>query len=317
MDATHALFERLIDYAGLFPPAQLDMAPAVEEFGVLRKGPWAWMAGRFIVPASRTFELCEELEDLDFRGDPYALSVIIDAGADPRAWLGEASNRLASVAKLQAEGLPVRIEALEVPVPPIQAARDTYDSVIGQFGMLAQNAGLRDLPTYIEIPRTDGWQRVLPGAMAAIARGKFGAKLRCGGVAASAFPSSEEVAAFISAAFEHDVAFKATAGLHHPVRHPDAATGFVMHGFLNVLAAAIFVRDGAGAAELAEMLEERDERAFGLGADTFTWRARAASLHQIEITRAGGFVSYGSCSFEEPVQDLIALHMLAPANVNA
>ncbi|MFN2528826.1 MAG: hypothetical protein ABR584_08955 [Candidatus Baltobacteraceae bacterium] len=312
MEASTALFNALIDYAGLFPPAELQMQPAAEEYDTVRTGEWAWMCGRFIVPASRVFELCEELEDLTDRSDlqPYPLSVIIDSGTDPLAWLGKATGLLGTLVKCNAEGMPVRIEALEVPVPPVCAARDTYDPVIGQFGMAAQNAGLRKLPIYVEIPRTDRYTDLLPGAMAAVARAKFGAKIRCGGATQAAVPSSAEVGAFLRAAFAENVAFKATAGLHHPVRHRDAQTGFFMHGFLNMLAATIFIRDGATDDELLDILEEQDKNAFTVTADAFSWRHRTASVQQIQGARSAGFVSYGSCSFEEPVQDLMALGIL-------
>lgn len=270
------------------------------------------MCGRFIVPASRVFELCEELEDLADGAvfQPYPLSVIVDAGTDPRAWLGNATSLLETLVKCNAEGMPVRIEALEVPVPAVAAVRDTYDPVIGQFGMVAQNAGLRELPIYIEIPRTDRYADLLPGAMAAISRAKFGAKIRCGGATQASFPSSAEVAPFLRAAFAENVPFKATAGLHHPVRHLDPQTGFVLHGFLNILAAAIFIREDASDEEIIEILEERDEKAFTVTTDVFSWRNRTASVPQIQVARSTGFVAYGSCSFEEPVQDLMALGML-------
>ncbi|MDP9018229.1 MAG: hypothetical protein M3N19_07905 [Candidatus Eremiobacteraeota bacterium] len=308
MDATHALFENLIDYAGLFPPAELEVEPAVEEYDTLRQGARAWMLGRFILPASRVFEVCEQIG----QGDPFPLSVIVDGGSDPVAWLTTATARLATVVQAST-GNPIRVEALEVPVPPPAAARDTYDSVIAQFGMVAHNAGLRGLPIFVELTRDAQWERLLPGAMAALARAKFGAKLRCGGVVQTAFPTSEQIAAFVRAAYEHEVPFKATAGLHHPVRRRDPGTGLLMHGFLNLLAATLFIRDGAGDQEVIEILEERDEAAFRLAPDTFSWRERSASLHEIQVGRKSGLISYGSCSVEEPVGDLIALNMLQPS----
>lgn len=312
MEATRALLQGLIDYAGLFPPAGLEMQPAAEEYALVREGSWSWMCGRFVVPVSRAFELGEVLEDLADGGtiDPYPLSAIVDAGTDPRTWLANATNSLATLVKLGGEQLPVRVEALEVPAPVLGAARDTYDPVIGQFGMIAQNSGLRDLPIYVEIPRADGWLQLLRGAMAAVARAKFGAKIRCGGFTAAAFPASEEIAAFLRATFEENVPFKATAGLHHPVRRRDPATGFTMHGFLNILAATMFIRDGALDEEIVEILEERDENAFSLAPDSFSWRHRSASVNQIQVTRSNGFIAYGSCSIEEPVGDLIALGMV-------
>ena len=108
------------------------------------------------------------------------------------------------------------------------------------MAMLAERYGVRNRPIYIEIPRDERWAELLPGALGALARYGLGAKIRCGGIVASAFPSVDEVATFIAAAAEHRVPFKATAGLHHPVRHFNEPSGFTMHGFLNLLCASVF-----------------------------------------------------------------------------
>lgn len=308
MDATRALFERLIDYAGLFPPAELSMAAAVQEYAAICSGSHAWMAGRFIVPASRAFELGAELEREPER--TFACSAAVDADPDPRAWMNSAAVRLQTLADARAQAPRVRLEVLECRVPAPPAARDTFDSVIGQLGMLAHNAGLREIRTYVELPRTAAWDALLPGAMAALKRTGFGAKIRCGGRAQSDVPSSAELAAFIVAATQAEVAFKATAGLHHPLRRHDGGTGLLMHGFVNVLAAVLCAMDGDSAAQLSTILDEEDATAFSLTAEGLSWRGRAFGPQAIAAARERGLVSYGSCSFEEPVEDLIALGML-------
>jgi hypothetical protein len=138
-----------------------------------------------------------------------------------------------------------------------------------------------------------------------------GAKIRCGGVTADAFPPVEAVAAFVAACRDAGVPFKATAGLHHPVRHTDAATGFVMHGFLNLLAAAVLAHaDGLAEAEIAALLAEEDPEAFAVGPDGLAARGRFAGAAEIAAARRDLFVAYGSCSFGEPVEDLQALGVL-------
>jgi hypothetical protein len=132
-----------------------------------------------------------------------------------------------------------------------------------------------------------------------------GAKIRCGGVTADAFPPPEAVAAFVAACRDAGVRFKATAGLHHPVRHVDPATGFHMHGFLNLLAAAVFAHaDGLGEDELAALLAEEDPDAFTVDADGLAAHGHHADARAIAAARAELFVAYGSCSFTEPVEDL-------------
>ena len=138
--------------------------------------------------------------------------------------------------------------------------------------------------------------RGLTGAVAAVREAGAGAKLRCGG---TTLPSVEEVAAFVAACRDAGVPFKATAGLHHPIRSGER------HGFLNLLAAAVFA-DG----DLEAILGEEDPAAFTLDEHGFGVHDRRADAETIAIARAERFVAYGSCSFDEPVEDLTALGIL-------
>jgi hypothetical protein len=138
--------------------------------------------------------------------------------------------------------------------------------------------------------------RGLRGAVAAVHEARAGAKIRCGG---TTLPSVEEVAAFVAACRDAGVPFKATAGLHHPIRSGDR------HGFLNLLAAAVFA-DG----DLEAILAEEDPDAFTLDERGFGVHDHRADADTIAAARAERFIAYGSCSFDEPVEDLIALHLL-------
>lgn len=284
-------FEGLIDYAGLFPPAKLDIAPSLAEYEMSRTGPHAWMLGRFIVPASRIEELLAHIGT-----SQVPLSVIVDAGSDARAWFGNAAQTMEQLRKYRESESRIAIEALEVPLPPLLSKRETYEASVGQLVMLAERHGLRELPTYVEIPRDERFGESIVPTMAAFARYGVGAKVRCGGVVASAVPSPEELATFLAASGDAGVPFKATAGLHHPIRHYNEAAGFVMHGFLNILAAA--AQRTASEATLAEIIAREDARDFNaLDIDALK-RAREA------------FIAYGSCSFSEPVADLQGLGIL-------
>lgn len=136
------------------------------------------------------------------------------------------------------------------------------------------------------------------------------AKIRTGGITADVFPTPERVAAFIRACHEAGVAFKATAGLHHPLRcvrpltyEPNAATG-TMHGFINVFLAAALVD------EAEEVLRETDERSFFFGDDGASWRGCHVSVEDLATVRRDFALSFGSCSFEEPIEDLRELEWL-------
>jgi len=303
--AVDRAFMQLIDYAGLFPPAKLAMAEAVQEYFACRESAQAWMLGRFIVPASRIPELLEHHR----RDDVMELSVIVDALPAPAQWTGNVSHILSDLAAFSRDESRLKIVALEVPLPPLLTLRDTFDASIGQFAMLAENQGLRRLPAYLELPRGPRWLDSLPSAMSALRRYGFGAKIRCGGLVADAFPSPEEIVSFVTAAREEEVPYKATAGLHHPVRHL-SMSGFMMHGFLNVLAGAVFARAGADAATLRAIVAEEQPDAFAFDGSGMRWRELRATVEEIAETRSRAFIAYGSCSFREPVDDLTALGIL-------
>jgi hypothetical protein len=285
--SVRAAFGGLIDYAGLFPPAQLSIEAARAEYESARRGAHAWMLGRFIVSAPLV---------ATWSSVRVPLSVIVGAELDDL-------ERLATVA-----GNNAHIEVLEIPLPQNSAA-----DVTGAIGKLATDlaiAGLAGVPAFVELPRTESWLQSLPAAMNSLSRAELGAKLRCGGVTAQAFPTVEEVAAFVAASKDANVAFKATAGLHHPVRHRDPKTGFTMHGFFNLIAAAALA-PRVDWKTLEHIVAEEDPNAFTFDDTSLNWRIERIDLAELTRTRNDAFVAYGSCSFAEPVDDLLALGLLA------
>jgi hypothetical protein len=299
--ASRAALAELIDYAGLFPPAQFDMATAAAEYAAIKAGPLAWMAGRFILPASRIPEFISVLPD---DAAPQSLSVILDAGSDARTWLSGVQQLLGELARACKDDKRLQPGCLEVALPPLQAQRETYDAAIGQFAAARQQAGFGAPAAFVELPRDARWMDLLPGALAAMGRHHLGAKLRCGGLVAQAFPSVDEVAFFIGEAASARVPFKATAGLHHPIRRHDPVTGAMMHGFLNVLTAAALGED------IARVLACEDAKAFALDEQGLRFEDRRITTDDLRAARSERFISYGSCSFEEPVCDLQTLGML-------
>jgi hypothetical protein len=286
-EALHAL----VDYAGLFPPAKLPLAEAIAEYRAARSGAFSWMLGRFIVALPLLSEHADALRDAP-------LCAILDGGS---AATGE-------IARLRAAGL--RIEVLEVPLAVRSAGYDAALAAMHDLQEALAHQGLSDLPTYVELPRDEGWKDLLPRAMRALAELGLRAKLRCGGLVESAFPSVDDVAAFIAASCASGVPFKATAGLHHPIRHVDPATGFPMHGFLNLLVATAIAPNADGPT-LLRAIGEEEAAAFSLTPEGLRWRDRVIDPDTLAQSRRERFVSYGSCSFAEPVDDLIALGMLA------
>jgi hypothetical protein len=285
--AVFGAFSRLIDYAGLFPPAQLSMSQAQEEYRQARSGPYAWMLGRFIIPLKLLGDAAQSV--------PGLFSVIA------------AASDVERVAALRNAGLPV--EAIEIPIAAVDDNEGALRESLQQLRATLDMLGLSALPVYLEFVRSTENALSIERALSAAASARFGAKLRCGGVTADAFPSVDEVARFIAAAAAASVPFKATAGLHHPVRHFNAASGFVMHGFLNILAAAALA-PRVDFAMLSRVVAEEDPDAFGFEPSAMDWREQRVDVARLTETRERVFVAYGSCSFAEPVDDLTALGIL-------
>lgn len=284
-----ALVGGIVDYAGLFPPAGLDMAAAVNNYASYRSGGHAWMLGRFVCPVARLDEFVAAMPAGAGEG-PWRLSVIV--GADDAA-------DFERVARFNEDSCPATIDAAEV---KLQAAA---------IGAVAERIppGVR---VYVEIPRGEDPRDAIKAVKAAHVR----AKIRTGGVTADAFPQIDEIARFVRACYAAGVAFKATAGLHHPLRsrhrltYDDDAPSGTMHGFLNVFLAAAFCYNGIGAADTPRLLglESTDELEFS--DDGVAWEEYRLSAAEIETIRKRFATSFGSCSFEEPVAELASLNLI-------
>ena len=265
-DARSIALDRLIDDAGLFPPARKPMERAVADHRVARAGAHGWMLGRFLCPVSRLAELAQAAPDAEWR---------LGAIADGDDWRED----LDRVVAYDGAGT---VDAIELRLP-------------GEVDEAPQGIAL-----FVEVPTGDA--RALTTALERLAAdGRAGAKIRCGGLSAEAFPSDDAVARFIGECVRLGLPFKATAGLHHPFRTSDEQIGVLQHGFVNLLAAAALV----GVADGAAIIAEADPGAFELSAAGLRWRDHVADADA--LTRARGmFTAYGSCSFEEPVADLVA-----------
>ncbi len=308
--ADRALFSDLIDYAGLFPPALLDLDEAVAEYRAARTGRHRWLIGRFIITATQLEELGGRLMASMVAGEePWAISAILD---------GEVAAAAVLVRAFDAEMEPgAQVALLEVPLPAAASdGRSRSDAFAASRSAVtaALTASAVATPLF-EVPRTEGWRKGIGNALAALSdhraeeRRPLGAKLRCGGLTVEAFPDPEQVAEFIHHCTQLGLPYKATAGLHHPVRHFDEELGIKRHGFLNLLMAGALARRGADRDELATVIAEDDPAAFAVSAAGFKWRDSTVRVGELSATRSQ-FASYGSCSFDDPIEDLIGLGMI-------
>ncbi|HET7458434.1 MAG TPA: hypothetical protein VFJ74_12360 [Gemmatimonadaceae bacterium] len=304
--ALRALLHDIVDYAGLFPPAQLGMEAAVGGYASFLAGPDAWMLGAFVVPAARL----EELEraaapHLARAGSGYARRWRVSAlvGGDVE---GDARRVAAFQARVAGAGGGAVVEQLEGKAATVGDVDRPAAAAAGSLGGAAT--------LYVELPVGPGDPRPIVDA---VGRAGARAKVRTGGVTADAFPPPAALARFVAACVDAGVPFKATAGLHHPVRarYPltyerDAERGD-MYGFMNVfLAAALLGERVIGEKDAVRLLEERDPAAFTVADDAIAWRGHALTAGDLARARQHVATSFGSCSFVEPVEDLRSLGLL-------
>lgn len=299
MTALRALLAGSIDYAGLFPPAGLDMPAAVANHARYLVSGNRWALGRFVLPAARLREFEEAAGNLlppRPDGEAWRLSALLgtDPAGDIRA-IGAFNCRHAA-----ADPTAVVVDVVEARAASTDALALLLATVPGY------------LQAYVEVP-VDADPAPL---VSAIAGGRVGAKIRTGGVTSDAFPSARHVARFIGACVAAGVPFKATAGLHHPLRgdYPltyasDSARG-TMFGFLNVFLAAAFMAGGMDAVAAEGLLEESSPASLHISSDAIVWRGHRLGGAAIEAARGRTIVAFGSCSFTEPLGDLGALGLL-------
>lgn len=290
-DARSALLDGLFDYAGLFPPASLDLPAAMAAYRTHAADPAGRLLRRFVVPAARLPELSPWLAGA---GDgPDLRLTVLAAAADgpavrrflqdhPAAVLEAVEARLASPALAEIDRL-----------------LETFPDVDLCVEMASPAAGHDDDP-----------DRAFVAALAGRAPW-VGYKLRCGGGSPAQIPSVARVARVAASCRDARVFLKLTAGLHHPVRGMGHTGEATMHGFLNVVGASLLAwTHGLAAGQLAEVVAETDPAAFRLDPDGFGWRTLAVDAGRIASGRRDAVRGIGSCSFLEPRDDLRALGML-------
>lgn len=287
--STTALLAGVVDYAGLFPPAALSMAAAVAAYREGLSGPSAWMLGRFVVPAARLEELRAELDALPAADVAWRISAIVRDGAEAD---------LAAVAAFNTNA------AARARVDSVEAKPET---LAGIDWLAARGRAIGEV--YVEVapgPDADEW-------LSRVATHGLRAKVRTGGLTSAAFPAPSALAAFLAAAVRHDVPVKATAGLHHAVRgayrltyEPESASA-PMYGYLNVLLATAALQAGQPVAAAEALLRQSDAGALMFADGLVHWAGREFATETLRLMRERRLVSFGSCSFREPVEEFDAL----------
>jgi hypothetical protein len=322
LGSVRALLDGIIDYAGTFPPANLQLPDAVRNYVAYRAGPDAWMLGRFVCPVRFAAELTRSLRDLHDRAAPSTRPrVSLLAGGDP-----DASD---SIVRLWEDALALENSGLQ----DVAEAGDVWEvrlpaNVLGegqsaQLGRMLTAADEALRPAGVTmffyeagVGNPSSIRSLVKALQAHNQKGKstrVGFKLRTGGLDAAAFPAPEQIARVLLACREADLPLKFTAGLHHPVRRFEPSVGAAMYGFLNVFGAALLSNQpGLDERQLQSVLLEEDASQFAFTDAEFAWRDYRIPADAIRRLRNHRVISFGSCSFDEPRDDLRELGILPP-----
>jgi len=290
--SVRALLDGIVDYAGLFPPAALAMGPAVENYGRYKSHEHAWMLGRFVVPLARLDEFAVAATPHVREGSVWRLSVL--AGGDAAAAAEQITVFNAGHAPLFV------IDSIELKL----AAPAEIGPAVSAFRQIGR--------VFVETPMEPDCARWLGVSRASGAA----AKVRTGGVERYLIPRVRDLARFLHHCHAAGAAFKATAGLHHPIRaqyrltyeaDSDYAT---MHGFLNVFLAAAVAHRGGDVGAVATVLDITNRGRIVFDDDSAAVLGDRFDVDELLRVRETFALSFGSCSFEEPIADLKGMSFL-------
>ncbi|MDE0937279.1 MAG: hypothetical protein OSA89_15275 [Mariniblastus sp.] len=310
MSLMYELMRESVDYAGLFPPASLKLDEVVANYDRYVNSAESSMLGRLIIPASRLSEYSQlrqsRLSDTSSPAQPWRISALVppieEAEAEERFEKFESAidlirnfntpNNLENIAN-------DIVDAIEVKTSDISIMEATIDRLPA------------DIHSFLEIPHTEDARDLMDRIASDPSVKRLFAKIRTGGTTAELIPRPEEVARFIWNCQKRGVAFKATAGLHHPIRDnyrltyaSDSKTA-TMFGFLNVFYATMMSWEHAiGMKELTEILSVKEPTQFGANENEIFWGEFKVPLDRVKTLRNQSIISFGSCSFLEPTKEL-------------
>jgi len=299
-----ALLTQSIDYAGIFPPCSLALEPALQNQANYVRDPDAWMLNTFVLPVEKFDAAVGNLSLFD-REHPLLISALGAKTANAGEFIDTLKIAAEKIRSFSAEHVDlVSARQLEMPLP-----QDVDLGLLGKMGSILKSLKLQAF-----------WETPVDSAEEAIAllaehnsttgAAQFGYKLRTGGVTAEAFPASQQIARALVASAKQRVPIKFTAGLHHPIRQFRDEVKTKMHGFVNVLGAAVLAAEHQwDEQQTSKMLEDENGASFSFSDDFFAWREWKIATDQIK-TRRKLVTSFGSCSFDEPREDLRALNLL-------
>ncbi|MFN1835054.1 hypothetical protein AB2B38_007320 [Balneola sp. MJW-20] len=322
------LLSEIIDYAGLFPPAALPMPEALDNYLDYKLSSHNWMLSRFVVGVNHLNELVEVGKERISVNDIIDLTITVPQIGTINAFGQQIDKVINQISATRKALKPrTRTHMLEVKLPmQIKHVDDPKDILKIIERAVAPMTGDPNLPNriFFEIPDHNFDIRVAIRVIKAIAMHNMsaqkrklknylfsGLKIRCGGQEASHVPPADYLAKLMLIARDANVPVKFTAGLHHPYRHYDDQLNIDVHGFLNVFCTGILAyTQDITVEEATEILSDKNPDHFKFSKDSFSWKEFEAPILEVKLLRMLSLISFGSCSFTEPVEELRHLKLI-------
>lgn len=288
--ALQAFMAGLIDYAGFFPPANLDLQTSLTNYGEYLANEYGWMMSRCIIPCKA---LANIQEDYNFR---YSIIVSPEVSEYEVELLSNFSPKIAMI---------------EVNIADTGDQSAIYFKQLNHIASQLEQANICNTQLFIESPQTTSVAEAIAqfnnGEKGSIAVSTAGYKLRCGGLTGSAYPHSARVAEVISTCSSLNIPWKFTGGLHQPLRNYHQQLDTMQHGFINIFGASLLHAAKQLPSDLiVEMLDDENGSNMHFTDDHFSWKSHNIATEEIKKLRENLIVSFGSCSFEEPLEGLAA-----------
>jgi hypothetical protein len=304
----------IMDYAGLFPPASLTLHNSYSNYLKHIESPLSWMLAKFVIPAGKLAELAEIYERFDV-SNKVPLSILFNSAETDEAFNSSFNNDIKAVKEFREKiEEKVTADAFEVKIPV--DIKDDEKKLLKFLVNINSNLEKKlklDVPVFLESPP----DAVMPIVIDVISqfnienKKRYGYKLRTGGVEKSAIPDAGVIATAIKIVQNHEMPIKFTAGLHHPFRHFNEGIQAYMHGFINVFAASVLnCTHNINRHEIKEILLDENQDDFEFHDTFFKWKNLVELNSLIEDARKNYIISFGSCSFGDPVKDLKDFELL-------
>lgn len=309
---------RIIDYAGMYPPAKLPFTDAFSNYLNYQNDADNWMMERFVFPIAKHNEISTFSTNLSTHKHLVKLSILPQYSDSERIFVEtfreDFQNLLQAVKESPGE-FDLNFFEFKLPKEIAEADQNRVYPFFDELISITKIRPNQKVKFFIEMSIGSDWKYSMnrfTNLLTYYPKAKqLGFKLRCGGITSDTFPEAFIVANAIHLCREKDLPIKFTAGLHHPLSHFNSSLNTRMYGFFNILGAAVLsFTHLLSLNELEEMIMEERIDHFSFADQGMKWRDYVVNTEQIKQARENFCTGYGSCSFDEPRRDLRSLQLM-------